>query len=132
VRPQCAQIPQPIFTQDGLNIVNPCNDAVKIKTPDSQNWKPSKFGPLQSGLGLFSFDFSFKLAVSRVNTPYFSSEPHKSVGKVNRGQGFRRCVYFWPPTYWSRDMEHFGVNILACNMEKTPFLWKTQVKLHCS
>ena len=99
------QTPQPIFTQNGLNNVNPRKDVpfgVKIKTflnpwpPEPQNRKNlAHFG---WDLENFRSILPLTLAVSRANTPYFSPEPHKSC-IVNRqiGVGDSKYVVIFDP-----------------------------------
>ena len=41
--------------------------------------KTAKMWPILVETENFSLDFAFNIAVSRVNTPYYSSEPNKSV-----------------------------------------------------
>jgi len=54
--------------------------------------KPPKFAQFWSGLRKFSLDFALNIGVSRVNTPYSSSEPNKSV-IVNKQCGGAKFKY---------------------------------------
>ena len=58
--------------------------------------KRSKFGKFLDRK--FSLDFAFNIGVSRVNTPYSSSEPNKSSVIVNRQCGGGKFKYV--PKFW--------------------------------
>jgi len=80
--------PRPILTQNGSNDVGSRKDvpfgakSQLFETPDPQTSKPPKFAQFWSGQNVRSIS-RLALGVSRVNTPYSSSEPNKSV-IVNR------------------------------------------------
>ena len=84
--------PRPILTQNGSNDVDSRKDmpyGVKLqlfKTPDPQTPKTAKICPILVWTDNFRSISRLTLGVSRVNTPYSSSEPNKSV-IVNRQCG---------------------------------------------
>jgi len=63
-----------------------------FETPDPQTPKTAKICPILVGTK-FSLDFAFNIGVSRVNTPYSSSEPNKSSVIVNRQCGGGKFKY---------------------------------------
>jgi len=90
--------PRPILTQNGSNDVGSRKDVpfgVKsqlFETPDPQTPKTAKIGPILVGTKNFRSISRLTLGVSRVNTPYSSSQLNKSV-IVNRQCGGGKFKY---------------------------------------
>jgi len=102
-------IPQSILTQNGLNHVDSRKDvtfAVKCQLFETRPHRPPKLQKSDQfwpGLSKFSLDFTFTIGVSRVNTPYSSSQPNKCV-IVNRESGSEKLKYV--PKFCTRGAYH--------------------------